>query len=1563
MVDETSVRYKAYADFSALARSAQTAKRNIRELKDEEAKLNSQSVVGANKATTANNRRADSLRNLADAAKAQNSVLGQSTVQFIVQAKAAREYADALNAGAKAAQKNAAAGATSARNTTQQASAQQTAAKAVKETAAATDTLATTTRRAYREMMNARNGAQQMGQAVGRAGVQFRGTGQQMGRTLTMADQLNRSFRRLGNWRPRLTPPFIALIPIIAGVLGLINPLVAGLGAAGSAALGFASSLGSVAPAALTVVPALATLLSIVTALKVAFGGIGGAFKAFSQMKKATATGGGGGSTAARAELTQQEEITRAQERYARSIQDTAWAQEDLDEARKEYIKRLRELEKAVNKAAMAEARAAANSQLAKENYANVLADPGSTKGQKMDAAASVDEAQAEYNDIVQENKDNAADLAEMKRKGIEGDREVIRAQRALTDAIYAQRDAQLALTNAQTGADGSGGTAMDAQAASVDAYNEALNKLSPSARRFVETILAMSDAWTELKRNVQERFFSQFVDNVDRLRLLFGPLESMLGNTAEALGRFVDNFLLLITSPEWQSDIILFGEGNVPIIDALGGGVLRLVDAFKDLVIGAQPALQRLVEGFEKGSDRLATFIETARNDGSMAEFLDGSIDRLAQWWRIIKNISKTLFNFGSAASDFAQWLTNGFEETTEGWLESSETALGPNSKFRKYLEDIKPLVSEIKGVFADFFAWFARESADEENIGQMTEMLQRIRDELGPALGRLFDQLADAEIGPKFIDAITRIVEIITILADSPAVEVFFSVLNFLLEVVKWVVANPILGTLLGAIATGFAAIAAVSLVAKFTGITALINLLLTFAKSGKGLPGLLRGIAAAFGIMAPAAGAAAGAGAAGAAGAAAAGTRRGPGGGGLGAGPAVAAPLPGQSRSAYRASQAAGGFVGAARSGSGFNVLSSVAKGAVKGVGIAAIATIAATVIGDLVASGAAEGKEGASQRTGGGLLAGVGTGAGIGALLGNIIPIPGVGAGIGAAVGAVAGGATALATANPEDRAQMFEEIGAWMEGVHTEFHKFLTVFLPDIFGGVVENIGKWWYENVVSPLETIGKSIGDWWYENVVVPWSAGAKVISDWWYNEVVIPMGRLAMTIGEIWDLYVVQPFNRVVLLIQTMWELYVVAPFTAMIAQLQILWQTYVVTPFTNAINTIRTMWELYVVAPFQQAIATIRTMWELYVVQPFQSAIAMIRTMWELYVVQPFQSVITTIRNMWELYVVQPFSAIITAIQTAWQSKVVTPFETVIGGIKSAWDGFWKQFSNFNLIDAVNNALRNFFGLGPQTGGPPGNVRNGGGATLSRVQSVLGAGMGGLRVTSTYRSPSENAAAGGAAGSLHMDRANPAVDLAGPADAMAAVATLLGRIGGWRQLYYNGVNAPGVGFWPGHWDHVHVANTGGRVPGRGNGDTVPAMLTPGEMVIRKEIVNRVGPENMERFNAGLLSYTDLLKQAKNREGGERNVGVKKKQRGGGFGGATMFLNAGGLVPDISFGGPGVPPGGNNGGPAFPKMPPPEGGNITYDIDVYYPEPEPASDGIARTLRGHAYLGGRKP
>ncbi len=50
----------------------------------------------------------------------------------------------------------------------------------------------------------------------------------------------------------------------------------------------------------------------------------------------------------------------------------------------------------------------------------------------------------------------------------------------------------------------------------------------------------------------------------------------------------------------------------------------------------------------------------------------------------------------------------------------------------------------------------------------------------------------------------------------------------------------------------------------------------------------------------------------------------------------------------------------------------------------------------------------------------------------------------------------------------------------------------------------------------------------------------------------------------------------------------------------------------------------------------------------------------------------------------------------------------------------------------------------------------------------------------------------------------------------------------------------------------DRIQELNKGGKVPGSGTGDTVPAMLTPGEFVMSKGAVDQIGSDKLMAMNA---------------------------------------------------------------------------------------------------------------
>ena len=84
----------------------------------------------------------------------------------------------------------------------------------------------------------------------------------------------------------------------------------------------------------------------------------------------------------------------------------------------------------------------------------------------------------------------------------------------------------------------------------------------------------------------------------------------------------------------------------------------------------------------------------------------------------------------------------------------------------------------------------------------------------------------------------------------------------------------------------------------------------------------------------------------------------------------------------------------------------------------------------------------------------------------------------------------------------------------------------------------------------------------------------------------------------------------------------------------------------------------------------------------------------------------------------------------------------------------------------------------------------------------------------------------------------------------DSLAPIIPLIATVGAAKLVQFAAFGNLGRGRKQG--GRIHKFATGGVVPGQGNSDSVPAMLTPGEFVIRKSSVQKMGAKNLQNINA---------------------------------------------------------------------------------------------------------------
>lgn len=367
-----------------------------------------------------------------------------------------------------------------------------------------------------------------------------------------------------------------------------------------------------------------------------------------------------------------------------------------------------------------------------------------------------------------------------------------------------------------------------DSANGNAEAYAKDLERLSPAAQSFVKQLVAMN---TNMRKDVQESFFSAFIGDLGKVETLLPLVQRYLQSGAAAAGNFVDKFINVATSGPWTQDFSTLIDGNDKILGNFGDTLLSLIDMFRNVAVAAQPFAILLSGKIKDGTKSLSDMIQTARDDGSLSAWLDKTNSRLTTWWGIIKNIGATLFNYGKATGTLGDWLTKGFLNITEGWKKASENATKAGSPFQKYLNNIKPVLSEMKNLLGDFFSWVGKTSTDPANLKMIQTLLHTIRTDLGPALGKIIDSFNKSGIGESIIKSLSAIADAIgDILAKGggAGIKSFFGLLEELFKAVDDLVSIPGVGEVLGQIAAALGVIAALTFVGKFTGITSLIKML---------------------------------------------------------------------------------------------------------------------------------------------------------------------------------------------------------------------------------------------------------------------------------------------------------------------------------------------------------------------------------------------------------------------------------------------------------------------------------------------------------------------------------------------------------------------------------------------------------------------------------------------------------------------------------------------------------------------------------------------------------------
>ncbi len=484
----------------------------------------------------------------------------------------------------------------------------------------------------------------------------------------------------------------------------VIPAVAAGLLALGPALL----AVGGIAGAATTAIAGMGVAFAT---LEIGLGGVGDAWTAYTQQAK---TGGGSSAAAGQAAAAAAEAVKNAEYSLTQAKLAATQASKDLTKAREDERLRLINLSLSLRSQRFAEADAAKSVREA-EDKLNAARAYGVDSAIK-DAQDQLDRAKLAYDVEHEKMNELNADQKKTAKDGVEGSDQVTAAKKRQSDANHQVAMAVQSLADAQRAAATSAGGA----AGGVNAFNEAMKKLSPNAQAFVREMISLSERFKVIKMQVQDKLFAGLDVTLENLAQKWLPkLGPMLGGMADSLNKVARGIAGALGNPDFMKGMQTASKAFSEFLTSdLSPAIDHVIHAFGELAGGSTEPF-KIIGGWIKDiAEKFDKWITSASKSGQLKTFMHEAADTLKTIWDIGK---KALGIVGQ----FIAILFPGSKKKGGSTLDAIDEALGNISNWLKDPKNQK----QIKAIEDGIFQWA-------DAFGEVIGMVNDLRGLIIPVL-----------------------------------------------------------------------------------------------------------------------------------------------------------------------------------------------------------------------------------------------------------------------------------------------------------------------------------------------------------------------------------------------------------------------------------------------------------------------------------------------------------------------------------------------------------------------------------------------------------------------------------------------------------------------------------------------------------------------------------------------------------------------------------------------------------------------------------------------------------
>lgn len=239
-----------------------------------------------------------------------------------------------------------------------------------------------------------------------------------------------------------------------------------------------------------------------------------------------------------------------------------------------------------------------------------------------------------------------------------------------------------------------------------IEKLNEALKKLSPSAKSTVLTLLDLRKEWKSTQQAVQEKFFAGARNDLISVSRAIQPIaDKWLPKLASAFGmaRHALQYVFTEAAKSGQLDTIF--AGVTKFFEGLMNSVAPLARAFLDVAEVASGTFGEMGGGIAGAAQKFSDWIREMKNNGQLKEWLDKAKKAFGELKDILVNVGGILKGIFQASSDEGEDMLSQINKSTKSMSDWANS--GDGQKTIDFISSILKLLGQVAPLFETWAAY----------------------------------------------------------------------------------------------------------------------------------------------------------------------------------------------------------------------------------------------------------------------------------------------------------------------------------------------------------------------------------------------------------------------------------------------------------------------------------------------------------------------------------------------------------------------------------------------------------------------------------------------------------------------------------------------------------------------------------------------------------------------------------------------------------------------------------------------------------------------------------------